>query len=165
MLAYGLLMACCILGSFTEVLFGFFDRDLGRECNATYPEDGACEGVFRARATCYATITWIFLFFSWELIDSRRSFFDMPRGVRAWASHLWNNHFLFWSITVVFILVFPTLYIPVLDHVVFMHHGISWEWAVVFIAVFIFFIGAESWKWAKRAYCRRNQPRQLEEKC
>ena len=167
MVAYGVLMAVCVLGSFTVVLFGFFDGELGRECNATYPADGSCEAVFRARATCYTTMTWIFLFFAWELIDFRQSFFDIHKrgGFRAWAAHLWGNQFLFLSITVVFFTIFATLYIPVLDHVVFMHHGISWEWAVVFIAVIIFFIGAEAWKWLKRAYFRRKETRQPKDLC
>ncbi|KAI8233228.1 Calcium-transporting ATPase 3 [Colletotrichum sp. SAR 10_86] len=153
MVFYGVLMAGCVLGSFTIVVFGFNDGNLGLECNNAFSE--ACEPVFRARATCYTTMTWIFLLFAWELIDSRRSLFYMPQGFKAWGQHLWGNKFLFFSVTIVFFVVFPTLYIPVLDHVVFMHHGISWEWAVVFIDVFIFMVGAEAYKWAKRIYVRR----------
>lgn len=79
----------------------------------------------------------------------------MPAGFKAWGQHLWGNKFLFLSVTVVFFVVFPTLYIPVLDHVVFMHHGISWEWAIVFVDVFIFMAGVEAYKWAKRVCARR----------
>lgn len=153
MIVYGMLMACCVLGSFTTVIFGFDNGNLGLNCNNKYSE--ACDDVFRARATCYTTMTWIFLLFSWELIDFRRSFFDMHKGFKAWASHLWGNQFLFFAITIVFFIVFPTLYIPVLNHVVFLHTGITWEWAVVFVAVTVFIIGAEGWKWMKRAYLRR----------
>ncbi|KAF6790753.1 sodium p-type [Colletotrichum sojae] len=153
MVFYGVLMAGCVLGSFTLVVFGFNGGNLGIECNNAYSAE--CEPVFRARATCYTTMTWIFLLFAWELIDSRRSLFYMPNGPRAWAMHLWGNKFLFFSVTIVFFVVFPTLYIPVLDHVVFMHHGISWEWAIVFIDVLVFMVGAETYKWAKRVYIRR----------
>jgi len=153
MVAYGILMACCTIGSFTVVIFGFDDGNLGANCNNEY--SAACNDVFRARATCYTTMTWIFLLFAWELIDARRSLFYMPRGFRAWGMHLWGNRFLFFSVTVVFFVVFGTLYIPVIDHVVFMHTGISWEWAVVFVAVVVFMLGAEAWKWAKRVYVRR----------
>lgn len=103
-------------------------------------------------------MTWIFLLFAWELIDARRSLFFMPHGVRAWAAHFWGNRFLFFSVVAVFFVVFPTLYIPVIDHDVFMHTGISWEWAVVFVAVVVFMLGAESWKWTKRVYVRRHKP-------
>ncbi|TQN65460.1 Sodium transport ATPase 5 [Colletotrichum shisoi] len=153
MVVYGLLMAGCVLGAFTLVIFGFNDGNLGLGCNEGYW--ALCEPVFRARATSYTTMTWIFLLFAWELIDARRSLFYMPRGLEAWAMHLWGNPFLFLSVTIVFFVVFPTLYIPVLDHTVFMHHGIGWEWAIVFIDVFIFMVGAEAYKWAKRVYFRR----------
>ncbi|KAH9233314.1 hypothetical protein K456DRAFT_1911637 [Colletotrichum gloeosporioides 23] len=153
MVFYGVLVAGCVLGSFTIVVFGFNDGNLGLECNNAFSE--VCEPVFRARATCFTTMTWIFLLFAWELIDSRLSLFYMPEGFKAWGQHLWGNKFLFFSVTIVFFVVFPTLYIPVLDHVVFMHHGISWEWAVVFIDVFVFMVGAEAYKWAKRIYIRR----------
>ncbi|ATY64424.1 sodium transport ATPase 5 [Cordyceps militaris] len=153
MVVYGLIMAGCVLGSFTTVLFGFDNGNLGVDCNRSFSP--ACDQVFRARATCYATMTWIFLLFSWELIDFRRSLFYMPSGMRAWAAHLWSNKFLFFSVTIVFAVVFPTIYIPGLNHVVFLHTGITWEWAVVFVSVGVWMAGTESWKWMKRAYFRR----------
>lgn len=146
-------MAGCVLGSFTLVIFGFNGGELGRNCNLEFSP--SCEAVFRARATCYSTMTWIFILFSWELIDFRRSLFSMPDGPKAWALHFWSNKFLFFSVTIVFFLVFPTLYIPKLNRVVFMHEGISWEWAVVFVAVGVFMTMTEAWKWAKRVYIRR----------
>ena len=151
---YGLVMSVCILASFVVVLFGFYDGDFGHDCNLEYSD--ACRGVFRARATAYTSMMWIFLFFAWELIDSRRSLFSgLLRDPRAWAYVLWRNQFLFWSVTVGFALTVVTLYIPVLDTVVFMHKGISWEWAVVVVANAVFFAAAESWKWGKRVYFRR----------
>ncbi|KXH53215.1 potassium/sodium efflux P-type ATPase [Colletotrichum salicis] len=153
MVVYGFLMAGCVLGAFTLVIFGLNGGNLGIDCNNAYSP--VCEPVFRARATSYTTMTWIFLLFAWALIDSRRSLFYMPAGFKAWGQHLWGNNFLFLSVTVVFFIVFPTLYIPVLDHGVFVHHGISWEWAIVFVDVFIFMTGAEAYKWAKREYARR----------
>ena len=164
MVLYGLLMACCTIGSFVVVIYGFNDGNLGMQCNNRYSE--SCEAVFRARATSYTTMTWIFLLFAWELIDFRRSLFDMPRGVKAWAAHFWSNKFLFFAVTIVFAAVFPTLYIPVVNDVIFMHRPISWEWAVVFVAVGVYLAGNEGWKWAKRVYLRRtgqhSKPRDLE---
>ena len=159
MLVYGLLMAGCVLGSFTVVVFGFDSGNLGRDCNNKYSDH--CDAVFRARATCYTTMTWIFLLFAWELIDFRRSFFYMPKGFKAWMQHLWGNRFLFFAVVAVFFIVFPTLYIPGLNHIVFLHTGISWEWGVVFIAVFIWGLGTEAWKWAKRVYFRRKSTKKF----
>lgn len=153
MVVYGTIMAGCVLGSFTIVIFGFSDGNLGENCNSDYSE--ACDAVYRARATCFTTMTWIFLLFAWGLIDFRRSLFYMPKGFKAWLAHLWGNQFLFWAVFGVFFTVFPVLYIPKLNHAVFQHTGISWEWAVVFIDVIVFMVLSEAWKWAKRVYFRR----------
>lgn len=66
-----------------------------------------------------------------------------------------RNKFLFWAIIFGFITIFPTLYIPVINRVVFKHEMITWEWAVVVIATLIFFSGIEAWKFAKRIFFRR----------
>lgn len=66
-----------------------------------------------------------------------------------------RNKFLFWAILFGFVTIFPTLYIPVINHVVFKHEGITWEWGVVFISAGLFFAGIEAWKWAKRVFFRR----------
>ncbi|KAL2753533.1 hypothetical protein ACRALDRAFT_1044169 [Sodiomyces alcalophilus JCM 7366] len=155
LVGYGILMAICLLSSFIIVLFGMHDGNLGHDCNLRYSP--SCEGVFRARSTCFVAMMWVFLFFAWELVDSRLSFFaGSVHNTRAWAARLWRNPFLFWSVVVGFVSVFPTLYIPVIKDKVFLHAGIGAEWGIVFVSVFIFIAGAESWKWAKRVYLRRN---------
>ncbi|RYO85412.1 hypothetical protein DL766_006497 [Monosporascus sp. MC13-8B] len=153
-IAYGILMAICLIGSFVVVLFGFYHGELGRDCNLRYAP--SCEGVFRARTTCYTAMMWIFLLFAWELVDSRRSFFDgFVSNNRQWAARLWRNPFLFWSVISGFVVVFPTIYIPVLNHAVFLHAPIDKEWGITFGIVILFMTGAEAWKWAKRVYLRR----------
>ena len=153
--AYGFCMAVSLITAFVSVQFGLFDGYFGRDCNIKWSD--SCNGVFRARSTCYTSMMWIFLFFAWELVDSRRSFFDgMISDTRAWASRLWRNPFLFWSCVLGFFSVFPTLYIPTINHVVFLHTGIDKEWGIVFACTILFMAGAESWKWAKRVYLRRN---------
>ena len=59
-----------------------------------------------------------------------------------------------------FITLFPLIYIPVLNTVVFKHAPIDWEWGIVFVAAGLFFVGVEAWKWAKRIYYRRQERRQ-----
>ncbi|EON66601.1 potassium/sodium efflux P-type ATPase, fungal-type [Coniosporium apollinis CBS 100218] len=157
MLVYGLWTAALCLASFTLVLYGFGDGNLGENCNDAYSE--ACDTVFRARATCFACLTWFALFLAWEMINMRRSFFRMqPKSKKyftQWMFDVWRNKFLFWAIIAGFVTIFPTLYIPVINHVVFKHTGISWEWGIVFAETVLFFLGIESWKWAKRIYFRR----------
>ncbi|KAL2887613.1 Sodium transport ATPase 5 [Ceratocystis lukuohia] len=157
MVAYGLWITALCLGSFTLVVFGFGDGDLGFQCNDSYND--TCDVVFRARATTFACLTWFALFLAWEMVDMRRSFFAAPSfsidGLKHWARTLWRNQFLFWAIIVGFATLFPLLYIPVINTKVFKHKGISWEWAIVFIATGLFFVGVESWKWAKRVFFRR----------
>lgn len=180
MLVYGLWMSALCLASFTLVAFGFGNGDLGQNCNNSY--SAACDTVFRARATTFVSLTWFALFLAWEMVDLRRSFFRMQPGSKRyftqWMFDVWRNKFLFWAIIAGFITIFPTLYIPVssislpekllppcmskltmeiqvINHDVFKHTGISWEWGVVFIEAILFFAGVEAWKWAKRIYFRR----------
>lgn len=157
MLVYGLWVATLCLGAFSLVLYGFGDGDLGENCNDAYSQQ--CDTVFRARATCFACLTWFALFLAWELVDMRRSFFRMQPGSKKYFTQWWydvrRNKFLFYAILAGFITIFPTLYIPVINHDVFKHEGISWEWGVVFIAAGLFFAGIEAWKFAKRIFFRR----------
>ncbi|KAK6519307.1 Na+ ATPase [Arthrobotrys megalospora] len=157
MLVYGLWVAALCLCSFILVLFGFGNGDLGDNCNNEYSEK--CDTVFRARATCFACLTWFALFLAWEMVDMRRSFFRMQPGSKRyftqWAIDVWRNKFLFWAIIAGFVTIFPTLYIPVINHKVFKHEGITWEWGIVLVAGVLFFLGIEAWKWAKRVYFRR----------
>lgn len=157
MVVYGLWIAALCLATFALVVFGFGDGGLGTNCNDSY--SGDCDTIFRARATTFATLTWFALFLAWEMIDMRRSFFRMQPGSKKyftqWMIDIWRNRFLFWAIIFGFVTLFPTLYIPVLNHAVFKHTGISWEWAIVFIAAGLFFAGVEGWKFGKRVFFRR----------
>ncbi|KAI5363970.1 Putative P-type ATPase, HAD-like superfamily, P-type ATPase, haloacid dehalogenase [Septoria linicola] len=162
MVVYGLWVATLCLGAFTLVVFGFGDGDLGENCNDAYSD--RCDTVFRGRATCFACLTWFALFLAWELVDMRRSFFRMQPGSKKYFTQWWydvrRNKFLFWAIMVGFVTIFPTLYIPVINRVVFKHEGITWEWGIVFISALLFFLGIEAWKWAKRVYFRRAAAKQ-----
>ncbi|KAG9235101.1 hypothetical protein BJ875DRAFT_283009 [Amylocarpus encephaloides] len=156
MLVYGLWMAALCLSAFSLVIFGWGDGNLGSGCNNSYSE--ACDGVFRARATTFVCLTWFALFLAWEMVDMRRSFFRMKPGSKKyftqWMHDVWGNQFLFWAIIAGFVTIFPTLYIPVINHKVFKHTGISWEWGIVFVEAILFFAGVETWKWTKRFYFR-----------
>ncbi|KAL1649268.1 P-type ATPase [Diplodia intermedia] len=154
---YGFWISALCLGAFVLVVYGFGDGNLGQNCNNSY--SSSCDTVFRARATTFACLTWFALFLAWEMVDMRRSFFRMQpnskRYATQWAHDVWRNKFLFWSIMTGFVTVIPTMYIPVINHEVFRHTGISWEWGLVFVATTLFFAGVEAWKWAKRIFFRR----------
>ncbi|KAF1844346.1 potassium/sodium eff [Cucurbitaria berberidis CBS 394.84] len=158
MVVYGVWITSLCLCSFTLVVYGFGDGSLGQGCNESYNE--SCELVFRARATTFACLTWFALFLAWEMIDTRRSFFRMqPNSKRyftQWALDVWRNQFLFWAIVAGFVTLFPLIYIPKLNTVVFKHAPIDWEWGIVFVSSGTFFAGVEAWKWGKRIYFRRN---------
>jgi len=157
MLFYGLWMAALCLSSFSLVAFGFGDGSLGENCNDSYSD--VCDTVFRARATTFVSMTWFSLFLAWELINFRRSFFRMqPKSKKyftQWMHDVWRNKFLFYSVMFGYVSVFLILYCPVINHDVFKHTGISWEWAIVIIQALLFFGGIESWKWGKRFFFRR----------
>ncbi|KAK3401359.1 hypothetical protein B0T20DRAFT_113594 [Sordaria brevicollis] len=161
MIFYGLWITALCLASFVLRVYAWGNGDLGANCNESYSE--ACETVFRARATTFACLTWFALFLAWELVDMRRSFFRMQPGstkyLTQWIYDVWRNKFLFWAIVGGFVTLFPTLYIPVINHAVFKHTGISWEWGIVFIAAGLFFGGVEAWKFAKRVFLRRRARR------
>ncbi|KAJ5139389.1 uncharacterized protein N7515_004237 [Penicillium bovifimosum] len=161
-LVYGVWMAALCLSAFALVLFRWGNGDLGTGCNTHYndpskPHD--CDTVFRARATTFTCMTWFALFLAWEMMHLRRSFFQMQpdskRRYTQWMHDIWRNKFLFFGIVAGFVLAFPILYIPVINHSVFKHTGISWEWGIVFVETVLFFLGIETWKWCKRIYFRR----------
>ena len=157
MVVYGLWIAALCLASFTLVLYAWGNGDLGENCNDSYSE--RCDTVFRARATTFACLTWFSLFLAWQMVDMRRSFFRMqPKSKKyftQWFIDVWRNKFLFFSIIAGFITIFPVLYIPVINKIVFKHAPISWEWGIVFIATILFFLGVELWKWCKRIYFKK----------
>ena len=64
-------------------------------------------------------------------------------------------NFYFAGIFAGFATVFPIIYVPGLNTVVFKHAPISWEWGIVFLETLMFFLGVEAWKFGKRVYYRR----------
>jgi hypothetical protein len=96
MLFYGLWIAALCLASFSLVMFGFGDGNLGQSCNESY--NPTCDTVFRARATTFACLTWFSLFLAWQMLDMRRSFFMMQPGstkyFTQWARDVWKEQIL-----------------------------------------------------------------------
>ncbi|KAH6664005.1 potassium/sodium efflux P-type ATPase [Plectosphaerella plurivora] len=155
-LVYGVLKGILSLAAFMIVAYGASGQGFHRlaaGCN----EDAAagCELVFRARATTFATLTFLLLVTGWEVKHSRKSLFAMDeRWAGPWSvfKTVYHNKFLFWSVVVGFLVTFPVVHIPVLNVEVFRHTGLGWEWGVVFESLFVFVALVELWKAAKRRY-------------
>jgi Na+-exporting ATPase len=98
MAVYGIVGGGIGIGAFTLVVHAFGGGDLGLDaCNTSR---AGCETVFRARATCFATVCMIALLLAWELVDLRRSCFAMTPGAKRpwtqWMRDTWANQVLFW---------------------------------------------------------------------
>jgi Na+-exporting ATPase len=153
---YGTFMGTLCLISFVCVIYaaGSGTSSLGDGCNSGY--NPSCDAVFRARATTYATLTFLLLVTAWEVKHFSRSLFNMDpmRNSQTLSVFptLWRNRFLFWAVMAGFFIAFPVIYIPVINQLVFKHHAITWEWGVVLGCTCVYLLCVESWKAVKRAF-------------
>lgn len=156
MLVYGLIMGTITLMTFVIVIYGVYEGRLGTDCNTAYQTDtyeSSCEPVFRARACVFAQLTWLILISAWEFKNVRRSMFRLnadSQGSFPFFKDVYENKFLFWSVIIGALSVFPAVYIPYINTRVFKMVGITWEWGLSFGAIFVFVLGIEAWKWLKR---------------
>lgn len=160
MIAYGLLMAASCMVCFVIVVYGKGDGNLGKDCNSTGADAELCNLVFRGRSASFATMTWCALILAWECIHPTRSLFYMRQDTdNSWWKQtlidLWGNQFLFWSVVGGTVLVFPVVYIPVINTKVFLHAPIGYEWGLAVAFSILYLAGSEAWKWAKRVYYRK----------
>jgi Na+-exporting ATPase len=157
MLVYGLIMGTCTLMTFVIIIYGVNDGRLGLDCNRAYNTDSyetSCEPVFRARAAVFAELTWLILISAWEFKSIRRSMFRLDPDSQSrfpFFNDVWENKFLFFSVLIGAVSVFPCVYIPYLNTRVFKQVGITWEWGLSFGAIFVFVLGLEGWKALKRS--------------
>ncbi|KAF2468021.1 sodium transport ATPase 5 [Lindgomyces ingoldianus] len=153
---YGFFMGSLCLASFSLVAYiGPGGGNLGSGCNEGWNE--TCGIVFRARATTYATITLLLLVTAWEVKHFSRSLFNLyPNTKSSFLPGLsvfptvWRNRFLFWAVVAGFTIMFPIIYIPIINREVFKHETIGWEWGISFSCVTVYIGAIESWKAVKR---------------
>lgn len=155
---YGFFMGALCLFSFAIVAYvGPGGGNLGSGCNESFNE--TCGVVFRARATTYTTITLLLLVTAWEVKHFARSLFNMypntdtnvPRGLSVFPT-LWRNRFLFFAVIAGLVMMFPIVYIPIINEKVFKHGAIGWEWGVSFGCVVLYIGAIETWKMIKRRF-------------
>ncbi|RGP80118.1 potassium sodium efflux p-type fungal-type [Fusarium longipes] len=153
MIVYGIIMGACTMCTFCIIIYGANGGNLGEECNQRYSE--ACIPVFKARAATFAELTWLILISAWEFKSLRRSVFRLnPDDDSRFPvfKDIYSNRFLFWSVIIGGLSVFPVVYIPVLNHKFFKHTGITWEWALSVGFTIVFVAGIELWKLTKRHF-------------
>ena len=153
MIVYGIIMGACTMCTFVIIIYGANGGNLGEECNQRYSE--ACIPVFKARAATFAELTWLILISAWEFKSLRRSVFRLnPDDDSRFPvfKDIYANRFLFWSVILGGLSVFPVVYIPVLNHKFFKHTGITWEWALSVGFTIVFVAGIELWKLTKRHF-------------
>lgn len=152
MFVYGTLEGTLCLMTFIFIVYGPGRDGIGEDCNRHF--NHSCDVVFRARAAVFAELTWLILISAWEFKSMRRSMFSLnPYNTTRrfpFFHDVWENRFLFWSVALGAVSVFPAVYIPGLNTDVFKHSGISWEWAPAIVCVFVFVSGVELWKMIKR---------------
>jgi magnesium-transporting ATPase (P-type) len=153
-LVYGFCMGSLCLAAFMIVAFGPNGyQELPSGCNEDYAT--GCDPVFEARATTFATLSFLLLITSWEVKHFHKSLFAMDErwsGPFSVFKTIYHNKFLFWSVVAGFLLVFPLIYIPQLNILVFKHKAITWQWGVVFGCVAAYIGLLEIWKATKRRF-------------
>lgn len=153
MIVYGILMGACTMCTFVIIIYGKYNGDLGQSCNTSDSE--ACIPVFRARAATFAELTWLILISAWEFKSLRRSMFSLNPDDDSkfpFFKDVYSNRFLFWSVIIGALSVFPVIYIPGLNTKFFKHRGIDWEWALSVGFTLVFVAGIELWKLTKRRF-------------
>ncbi|KAI1846360.1 hypothetical protein JX266_007565 [Neoarthrinium moseri] len=156
-MAYGTFMGSLCLAAFATTSYGAWGPNpeiLGDGCNAEY--NSTCAVAFRARATTFATLSFLLLITAWEVKHFTRSLFNMNpelyTGPFSVFKTVTQNKFLLYAVLAGFVITFPVIYLPFVNDTIFKHHGISWEWGVVFACVVVYIALVETWKAGKRRF-------------
>jgi P-type Na+/K+ transporter len=142
---YGSSLGALTLGSFAVVLYRFGEGGVGQGCNkhVSDAQFSTCENVYRARATCFMFLSLALLLLSLECKHSRRAL---------WKINFLNNKKLLLIVVIGAAVTVATVYIPLLNVNIFVQAPISWEWAVVAVALLIYLIVVEISKALKRRF-------------
>ncbi|RKP33149.1 hypothetical protein BJ085DRAFT_10993, partial [Dimargaris cristalligena] len=113
----------------------------------------SCDTVFRARGTLFATLTYLILFHAFNCRDLRAAIWWgwWRADASGWREQFLGNRYLAYSVLGCSLIVFPTLYIPVVNTQVFKQKPISWEWGILVVSVLVFICISEIYKWIKRS--------------
>jgi len=143
-IVYGIIMGAAPLLSFVIVVYVVGNGNLGVDCN--HGLNSGCDTVYRARAAVFASLTVLILLHAFEMKHHRQSMFTM---------NLLENKPLFISVVGGCLALFPTIYIPDLNTLVFRMEAITWEWGLCAASIVLYVLGAEGYKAVKRRIFRR----------
>ncbi|KAK9386497.1 hypothetical protein V1515DRAFT_639667 [Lipomyces mesembrius] len=133
--------ACCLM-SFTVIVYGHANGELGENCNSGYND--SCDIVFRVRAAMFAQLTWLILISALKFKNFRRSMFRLnvdDKSVFPFFKDMYSNKFLLFSVVIGAFSVFPVIHIPKLNTDVFKMKAITWEWSLLAVVMVIFVFG------------------------
>ena len=142
-IVYGIIMGAAPLLCFVIVVYAVGNGDLGIECN--HGMKLGCEAVYRARASVFASLTVLILLHAFEMKHHRQSIFTM---------NLLQNKPLLVSVVGGCLGLFPTIYIPQLNNVVFRMTSITWEWGLCAASIVFYLVCTEAYKALKRRFWR-----------
>ncbi|KAJ1814900.1 hypothetical protein LPJ56_002862, partial [Coemansia sp. RSA 2599] len=140
---YGFTIGLLSISNFWLVINGFGDGDMAQHCNEGYSD--ACDLVYRARGTVFATLTLGILLQAYNCRRLRGPMWNLRMLKR-----FLENKFLFGGVVSGTILCLLCMYVPGLNKKVLKLTGISWEWGIVLITLLVFLILSEIYKFAKR---------------
>lgn len=144
-IVYGLIMGAAPLLSFVVVVYVVGNGNLGIDCN--HGLNMGCDTVYRARAAVFASLTVLILLHAFEMKHNRQSIFRM---------NLLENKPLFVSVVGGCLALFPTIYIPKVNDVVFRMTSITWEWGLCAASIVLYIVGAEGYKAFKRRFWKKD---------
>ncbi|KAJ1723130.1 hypothetical protein LPJ53_002494 [Coemansia erecta] len=140
---YGFTIGLLSIADFWLVINGFGNGDMAQHCNKEYTE--ACDLVYRARGTVFATLTLGILLHAYNCRRLRGPMWNWRMLKR-----IMDNKFLFGGFVSGTIICLLCMYVPGLNDKVLKMTGISWEWGIVLITLLVFLIISEVYKFAKR---------------
>ncbi|KAJ2645103.1 hypothetical protein GGF44_000168 [Coemansia sp. RSA 1694] len=144
---YGLTIGLLSISNFWLVISGFGNGDMAQHCNMEYTD--ACDLVFRARGTVFATLTIGILLHAYNCRRIRGPMWNWHMIKR-----FHENKFLLAGFISGTILCLLCMYVPGLNTKVLKMKGISWEWGVVLITLLVFIIISEIYKFGKRRFLK-----------
>lgn len=145
-IVYGIIMGAAPLLSFVIVVYVVGNGNLGLDCN--HGMNLGCDTVYRARAAVFSSLTVLILLHAFEMKHHRQSIFTM---------NLFANKPLFISVVGGCLGLFPTIYIPKVNTLVFRMTSITWEWGLCAASIVFYIVCAEGYKALKRRYWRKGK--------
>eukprot|EP00742_Colponemidia_sp_Colp-10_P014910 GILJ01016985.1.p1 GENE.GILJ01016985.1~~GILJ01016985.1.p1 ORF type:complete len:1098 (-),score=124.86 GILJ01016985.1:216-3509(-) len=135
LIAYGCVIGALSLTSFTLSLYASGGlHHLHAQCHHPSEEkEAGCVALYRARGAGFATLVVLLLINGLNCVDPRQNLWRMFKRRRRISTMLWCCVFGF-------VILFPMLYVPVINDEVLEHGGFGWEWAMILLVAVLYMI-------------------------